>query len=425
MTRPTSSQVPVQLAQKTRDPDAVSSKVDDYYRYRVGELWAAKHPLKGRTPRPGAIRLRTNDYLGIAQHPHIIESEVAALRAGGHGESVSRVWLHHVDDPISRFEERVASLCGAESALLCPSGYAANVGLIQSLSGPGKHVFIDQKAHISLWEGIKSAGANPVPFRHNDVEHLKRQLQAFGSGLIAVDALYSTDGNIAPLVQFADLAERYGCALIVDETHSFGTQGAAGAGLVQDMGLTERVHFRTMGLSKAVASRGGAIVCSTRNSEFLRYESLPSIFSTSVLPHEVAGYNAALDVFRDETWRQTKLASNHAYLRAGLDAIGYNVNASKAQIIALEAGDIRQTVLLRDALESRGVFGAIFFPPATPEKRCLIRLTVNCIVSREELDRVLSVCQEIKDEVGMADWRSTRRKRRENGYLNRNQRVAA
>lgn len=425
MTRPTTNEVSVQLAQDVGNSDAVSSKVDDYYKYRVGELWAANHPLKGRTPRPSAIRLRTNDYLGIAQHPHIIESEVAALRAGGHGEAVSRVWLHHVEDPISRFETRVATLCGAESALLCPSGYAANVGILQSLSGPGKHVFIDQKAHISLWEGIKSAGANPVPFRHNDPDHLKRQLQVFGAGLIAVDALYSTDGNTAPLVEFVELAERYGCALIVDETHSFGTQGTDGAGLVQGMGLTERVHFRTMGLSKAVASRGGAILCSARNSEFLRYESLPSIFSTSVLPHEVAGYNAALDIFSDEPWRRTKLASNHAYLKAGLDAIGYNVNSSKAQIIALEAGDIRQTVLLRDALESRGVFGAIFFPPATPEKRCLIRLTVNCIVSYAQLDRVISVCKEIKDEVGMADWRSTKRKHRENGYKKRSQSVAA
>jgi CAI-1 autoinducer synthase len=176
-------------------------------------------------------------------------------------------------------------------------------------------------------------------------------------------------------------------------------------------GLAERVHFRTVGLSKAVASRGGILVCSKRNAEYFRYESLPAIFSTSVMQHEVAGFSAALDIFESEEWRRTRLHANHAYLKNGLDALGYNVDASKAQIIALEAGDIRQTTALRDALESRGIFGAIFFPPATPEKRCLVRFTLNCSLDRGDLDRVLGVCAEIREEVGMADWRSTRRKK--------------
>jgi CAI-1 autoinducer synthase len=235
-------------------------------------------------------------------------------------------------------------------------------------------------------------------------------LATHGPGLVAIDALYSTDGDLAPLHDFVEVCERYGAALIVDETHSFGAQGPDGAGLVVAAGLAERVHFRTVGLSKAAASRGGFIVCSRRNAEYFRYESLPAIFSTSVMQHEVAGFDAVLDIFKDEGWRRDAVHANHAYLRAGLDQLGYNVDASKTQIIALEAGDIRQTTQLRDSLESRGVFGAIFFPPATPEKRCLIRFTVNCGLSRRELDRIIAVCAEIRDEVGMAEWRSTRRK---------------
>jgi CAI-1 autoinducer synthase len=215
---------------------------------------------------------------------------------------------------------------------------------------------------------------------------------------------------LAPLHDFVEVCERYGAALIVDETHSFGAQGPDGAGLVVAAGLAERVHFRTIGLSKAAASRGGFIACSRRNAEYFRYESLPAIFSTSVMQHEVAGFAAVLDILRDEGWRRDALHANHAYLSAGLSQLGYNVEASKTQIIALEAGDIRQTTQLRDSLESRGVFGAIFFPPATPEKRCLIRFTVNCGLSRRELDRIIEVCAEIRDEVGMAEWRSTQRK---------------
>jgi CAI-1 autoinducer synthase len=343
----------------------------------------------------------------------VIEAEVRALQASGHGDSVSRVFVHHEADGLKAFEQRVARLMGAEAAVLANSGYCANVGLIQAICRPDTPVFLDMKAHLSLWEGVKSAGAKPTPFRHNDAEHLDRLIRKLGPGVIVIDALYSIDGNIAALDNFVEVAERRGCALVVDETHSFGTHGPGGAGLVAARGLSDRVHFRTAGLSKAVASRGGLVVCSQRNAEFLRYESLPMIFSTQVLAHEVAGFNAALDIFASEPWRQRLLHGNHRYLTQGLDELGYNVALSKSQIIALEAGEILDAIKLRDALERRDIFGAIFFPPATPAKRCIIRFTVNCGLTRAELDRVLAVCAEIRDEVGLASWPSTRRRGRQ------------
>jgi len=393
------------------DPEFIRERTDDYYVRRKLELWQGAHPLQGRAPRPGDIKVRSNDYLCLAEHPHIIESEIAALKAGGHGDAVSRVWIHHQRDITQEFEHRMASLMQAEDVVLCSSGYTANVGLLQSFAARDKPVYLDMKAHISLHEGVVSAGAKPFLFRHNDPNSLERLLAANGPGLVAVDALYSTDGAKAPLKDFVEVCERFGAALIVDETHSFGAQGPNGAGIVVAEGLADRVHFRTVGLSKAVASRGGVIACSRRNAEYFRYESLPAIFSTSVMQHEVAGFDAVLDILVTEEWRRTALHANHAYLKAGLDRLGYNVDASWAQIIALEAGDIVQTTNLRDALEERGVFGAIFFPPATPEKRCLIRFTLNCGLSRDDLDRIIQVCADIREEVGMAEWRSTKRKK--------------
>jgi CAI-1 autoinducer synthase len=392
------------------EPQFLKARVEDYHTRRKVELWQGRHPLQGRAPRPGDIKVRSNDYLCLAAHPHVIEAEIAALRAGGHGDAVSRVWVHHERDVIRAFEQRVAALMLAEDAVLCSSGYTANVGLIQSFATRGAPVFLDMKAHISLHEGVTSAGANPIFFRHNDPASLDKVLQTHGPGLVCVDVLYSTDGDMAPLAAFVEVCERHGAALVADETHSFGAQGPDGAGLVVAAGLADRVHFRTVGLSKAVAARGGFIVCSRRNAEYFRYESLPAIFSTSVMQHEVAGFDAVLDIFEREEWRRDKLHANHAYLKEGLDRLGYNVEASKSQIIALEPGDIRQATTLRDALESRGVFGAIFFPPATPEKRCIIRFTLNCGLTRRELDRIIEVCGEIRDEVGMAEWRSTKRK---------------
>ncbi len=377
--------------------------MDNYYEVRLKGDWAGRHPLKGKMPGPTCVQLRTNDYLCIANDPRVIEAEIEVLREGGHGDTASRVWSYHRADPIKEFELRLANLMGAQDAVLTTSGYTANVGLIQSIARPEIPIYMDMKAHMSLWQGAVSALARPIPFRHNNPDSLETLLRKHGAGIIVVDSLYSTDGAIAPLEDFVFLAELYGSVLVVDETHSFGTQGPNGAGLVTALGLADRVHFRTLGMSKAVAARGGAVVCSRRHAEFYRYEAFPSIFSTGVLPHEVAGYNAALDIFEQEAWRRTQLHLNHLQIRKGLDDLGYNVDASGAQIIALESGLPLQTTILRDALEARGIFGSVFLPSATPPSRCLVRLSINCNLSTAQIERVIGACREIRDEVDLAE----------------------
>ena len=252
-------------------------------------------------------------------------------------------------------------------------------------------------------------GMTIAAFETRMAKELARLIERHGPGIIVVDALYSTDGAVCNLLDFVRVSEALGCVLIVDETHSFGTHGPMGAGLVVKEGLADRVHFRTVGLSKAVASRGGIVLCSRRNAEFFRYQAYPSIFSTSVLPHEVAGYNAVLDILEREDWRRHRLHRNHTYLRSRIAALGYNVENCHSQIVSLEPGETRLLLLLRDALESRGVFGSVFYPPATPDRRCLIRFTLNCNLSFDELDHVVRVCKDIRDEVRMSTWRSTQR----------------
>lgn len=395
---------------KPRDPEFLHAHVERYYRGRVEREWSGRHPMKGRTPWPGAVQMRTNDYLSIAGDPRIIQAEIDALRSHGHGDAVSRVWMHQEKDIVRAFETELAALMGAEDAVLASSGYTANLGLIQAIADKDTTIYVDRKAHMSLWEGIKSSGATPHAFRHNDPNHLAHLVRLHGPGLVIVDALYSTDGAICPLADMLEVTEAGGCAMILDETHSFGAQGPDGAGLAAALGLSSRIHFRTIGMSKAVASRGGAVVCSRRNAEFFRYEAFPAIFSTAVLQHEVAGYSAVLDIFKSDGWRRERLHANHAYLKAGLDALGYNVDVSKAQIIALEAGEFDLTIRLRDALEERGVFGSFFLAPAVPDRRCLIRFTVNTSLTREQLDHVIRVCADIRDDVELANWRSTKRR---------------
>jgi CAI-1 autoinducer synthase len=394
------------------DPLFLHEHVNRYWQGRVAQEWSGRHPMKGRKPWPGSVQMRSNDYLAISGDRRIVDAEIRALDQAGHGEAVSRVWLHEEEDVTRRFELRLAKLMQAEDAVLASSGYTANLGLIQAIANKDSTIYIDRKAHMSLWEGVKSSGATPRLFRHNDPGHLASLIRQHGAGIVIVDAVYSTDGAVCPIIDMIEAAEAGGCAIVVDETHSFGAQGPGGAGLAVAHGVADRVHFRTIGMSKAVAARGGAVICSRRNAEFFRYEAFPAIFSTSVLQHEVAGYDAVLDIFETDGWRRERLHANHLYLKVALDTLGYNVDASKSQIIALEAGEFDHTIRLRDALEERGVFGSFFLAPAVPASRCLIRFTLNAALTREQLDHVIRVCADVWDDVEASKWRSTRRRGR-------------
>ena len=375
----------------------VAAKLDP-----IRGIHKAKVTLGAPLPRSGDVVLRSNDYLDLARDTRIAAAKANALMNHGHGEAISRVFAHHNNDAHRQFEHRLAGLTGAEDAALTMSGYSANTGLIEAFAVQGHPVYIDQFAHASLWSGITSAGARAIPFRHNDMLDLVRKAARFGAGLIVVDALYSTTGAIAPLEELADFAELQGHVLIVDETHSFGVHGPNGAGLVSALGLADKVHFRTFGLSKAIAARGGVVVGSARNIEYFRYEALPMIFSTSVLVYEVAGFNATLDIVASEPWRARLVHDNHAYLKRGLLSYGFAVAQSDSQLLALMTGTDDATSAFRDHLAHRGIHGAVFVPPATPVNGALIRFTIHAGLTRGDLDRVLDACVEARSRLGIS-----------------------
>jgi CAI-1 autoinducer synthase len=390
-------------------PGFLASRVTRYYEERVRKSWSGGHIMKGRVPGADALHLSSNDYLSIARHPEIIDAMVQGIRSEGNGLLMSGVFLHGDACPQLQLEERLATFMGAEASVLCQSGFAANTGLIQSIACAGTPVYVDMMAHMSLWEGVRSAGAQPVSFFHNDVEHLEQRIQRFGPGVVIVDSVYSTNGSVCPLTYVADVCAENDCVLVVDESHSLGTHGPNGAGLVVELGLSDRVHFRTASLAKAFAGRAGLVTCPREFHEYFKCESLPAIFSSTLLPHEVMGLAATLDVSERDDWRRVAVASNARYLRERLTDLGYNLNDSQSQIIALEAGPEPQTIVLRDALESRGIFGSVFCAPATAQNRSLVRLSINAALASEELERIVDVCEAIRDEVELENWPSTRR----------------
>ncbi|MBL6955940.1 MAG: aminotransferase class I/II-fold pyridoxal phosphate-dependent enzyme [Chlorobium phaeobacteroides] len=233
----------------------------------------------------------------------------------------------------------------------------------------------------------------------------------YGQGVVLLDSVYSTIGDIAPLFDIVEIAGLHDCIIVVDESHSLGTHGPGGAGLVYELGLTERVHFVTASLAKSFAGRAGVIFCKERFAKYYPYLAHPAIFSSGLMPHEIAGLSATLDVIKKSNDRRKRLNELSAYVRKEMDELGYAFD-SESQIVAIEPGPESNTELFRDALEARNVFGSVFCSPATPKNRSLMRFSLHSGLQRKDVVHLLNVCDEIRDEVNMREWKSTKRKGR-------------
>lgn len=389
-------------------PDFVQSRVDGHRIDRVQQRWSGQHLLHGQAPGSDALLLSSNDYLCLAGEDALIQAQARALLQSHHQLLMSAVFLHG-DNPTTRLEQRLAQFSGAQDSILCQSGWAANVGLLQAIASPSVPVYLDIHAHMSLWQGAQAAQARAVAFAHNDAGHAERQILKHGRGVIAVDAVYSTNGSLCPLADFAELAHRYDCILVVDESHSMGTHGPQGAGLVAQHRLFSKVHFQTVSLAKAFAGRAGLITCASAFKDYFAMESFPAVFSSSLLDHELAWFGQAADFLQRAEQRRHRLGYISGQVRTALAGLGYAVESGSEQIIALEPGLELLTLKLRDALQSRGIFGSVFCAPATALNRSLMRLSMNAGLSDLDVERLIDTCAAIRDEVELTKWRQPRR----------------
>lgn len=406
--------VPTDPVRSAGIPSALQERIARDFVPRWTEAWGGRFFADGRPPGPDAIRLDGNDYLAIGGHPDIIQAQIEALKQHA-GFVVQSGVFQKEDTPSRRFELALARWLGAQDVLLSQSGYAANLGLLQVIALPGMPVYIDQLAHMSLWEGVRAAGAHPHPFRHNDPDHLARCQRAHGPGLVVVDAVYSTTGALCPLTAIVEAAEAGGSTMVVDESHSLGTHGPQGRGLVAALGLTDRVPFITASLAKAFAGRAGFFSLPAQMRHYLMVTSYPGIFSSCLLPYEVAGLHATLDTIEQADTARARLRRSTARLRSHLQALGYPIGQGTEQIIALETGPESATLALRDALEARGLFGAVFFWPATTRERSMVRLTLNAGLTDLELDRMERAFTDLAPAVKPWDWPAARRQRLRSG----------
>lgn len=349
------------------------------------------------------LQFCSNDYLGLANHPKLIEAMHRASAEFGVGGGASHLVcghssLHH------RLEERLAELTGRDRALLFSTGYMANLGTVAALVGRTDQVFEDRLNHASLLDAGLLSGSRFQRFAHNDVADLQRRLQRApdeGLKLIVVDGVFSMDGDMAPLPELADVAQRHNAWLMVDDAHGFGVLGEFGAGSAAHFGLDQQQLPVLMGtLGKAIGSFGAFVAGSETLIESLIQFARPYIYTTAMPPAVAAATLASLDLLETEAWRRDHLASLIAYFRREAALLGLPLMESNTAIQPLMVGDDGQALAISRALEAEGILISAIRPPTVPVGTARLRITLSAAHRETDVDRLLSSLAAIWRERG-------------------------
>jgi 8-amino-7-oxononanoate synthase/dethiobiotin synthase len=334
----------------------------------------------------GALVLCSNDYLGLRMHPAVRDAAAAAAARWGAGSGSSRLVAGNL--AIHReLELALAEFKCHEACVLFGSGYLANTGIIPALTGPGEVILSDALNHASIVDGCRLAKAETIVYQHRSLEALADALRrAHGRpAVIVTDAVFSMDGDLAPLEGIVELARRYGARVLVDEAHATGVLGPGGRGLVAELGLEREVDVVVGTLSKALGSYGAFACCRRPTAEYLVNRARTLTFSTALPPAAAAAALAALQILHAEPTLIERLRTNGRLLRRELTAAGFSAPDGDTPIIALIVGDAHQALEVCHRALKQGVFAQAIRPPTVPEGTSRLRLTVAATHTEEHL----------------------------------------
>lgn len=352
---------------------------------------------RGRIERDGRalIDFSSNDYLGLARHPALVERACEWAGRWGAGAGASRL-VTGTSEAHLALEAKVARFKHAPAALVFASGWQANAAVLPALfaAAPGAAVFTDRLVHASIHQGCAAAGVRQIRFRHNDLDHLAALLAEKGAGaparFIVTESVFSMDGDLADLPRLAELARRHDAFLFVDEAHATGVLGAGGAGLTAGV---PGVDLAMGTFSKALGGFGAYVAGSRLVCDYLVNTCGGFIFTTAPPPAVLGAIDAALDLVPGMDAERAHLAALGVRLRAGLAALGFESGASASQIVPVIVGDARAAVALSGALEERGMLAAAIRPPTVPQGSSRLRVALRATHSQADIDALLAALE--------------------------------
>jgi glycine C-acetyltransferase len=353
--------------------------------------------------RKSVVNLSSNNYLGLTTHPTLRARALEALQAFGVGtgsvRTIAGTMAIHLE-----LERRLAVFKHTAAAVVFQSGFTANAGTVSSLLGRDDVIVSDELNHASIIDGARLSRATIKVFPHRDVEAARTILTQLPRGqrtLLITDGVFSMDGDLGALPALSDLADEFGCIMMVDDAHASGVFGRAGRGTVDHFGLHGRVDVQVGTLSKALGALGGYVAGSASLIEFLHRRARPFLFSTSHPPSVAATCIAALDVLETEPQWMERLWDNTRFFKAGLEEAGFNTGISESPITPVIVGDGALAMTLSDKLFDAGVFAQGIGFPTVPRGRARVRTIVTATHTREELQFALDAFKKVGAELGI------------------------
>jgi glycine C-acetyltransferase len=350
------------------------------------------------------INLCANNYLGLANHPRIIEAAHAALEEFGYGMASVR-FICGTQTIHKELEARISAYLKTEDCILYPSCFDANGGLFETLLGPEDAVISDALNHASIIDGIRLCKAQRFRFKNNDMEDLETQLKAAATcrnKLIVTDGVFSMDGTIANLGAICELAEKYGAMTMIDDCHATGFLGDTGRGTHEYRNVMGRIDIITGTLGKALGGASGGFTCGRKEIvAWLRQRSRPYLFSNSVSPVIAAASIAVLDLLEQDDSMRRQVHENAAYFRAGMSALGFDLIDGEHPIVPVMLGDARLASDMADRLLQHGVYVIGFSFPVVPKGQARIRTQMSAGLTRAHLDHAIGAFAEVGRELGV------------------------
>ncbi len=370
---------------------------------RLRELQSPCEPMS-RFDGHEVINLASNNYLGLANHPKLVEAAIAATRRYGAGTGAVRTICGTLDLHME-LERRIAAFKNVEACVVFQSGFAANAGTVSAILGPEDHIISDELNHASIIDGCRLSRAKIHVFAHRDAASAEEKLAALrdtpGRKLLITDGVFSMDGDIGPLPALVEAAERHGAIMMIDDAHSSGVLGRNGRGTVDHFGLHGRVHIQVGTLSKAVGVLGGYVCGSKDLIEFLYHRARPFLFSTSHPPAVTGACLAAFDLLEAEPERIIALWTNTRYFKQRLADAGFNTGASETPITPILVGEAATAHAFSRALFEAGLLATGIGFPTVPQWKARIRTIVTATHTRAQLDQAVEILQRTAKQMGI------------------------
>lgn len=388
-------------AKYTVPQEAKAAGVYPYYK----PISSGQDPVVTMANGNKVLMFGSNSYLGLSDDPRLKEAAIEAVGKYGTSCSGSR-FLNGTLDIHESLEKRLAEFVGMDEAVTFSTGFQVNLGVVSALGFRGGYTLLDDTDHACIIDGSRLGWSTVYKFKHNDMEALEKKLKACepdAPKLIVVDGVYSMLGDLCPLPQICDLAEKYNASVMIDDAHGLGVFGENGSGTASHFGLTDRVDLIMGTFSKSFGSLGGFIAGSHEVINYLKHNSRSLIFSASMTPAAVAAANRALDIMIEEPERREHLWEITRYAWEQFRSHGFDINATESPIIPLMVRDTQKALQIVVMAEQVGVFITPVIAPAVAEKDVLIRFALMATHQKEHIDEAVEKLTAIFRQVGVIE----------------------